>query len=79
MLWRCCVYRGRAAYWTNYVGRNLYRIGFWIFSVVLHLCSRLRKALTKPPAKLMENIILGIISVALCGYLIFAMVRPEKF
>lgn len=28
---------------------------------------------------LMENFILGIISVALCGYLIFAMVRPEKF
>jgi K+-transporting ATPase KdpF subunit len=26
-----------------------------------------------------ENIILGIISVALCAYLIFAMVRPEKF
>jgi len=27
----------------------------------------------------MENLILGIISVALCGYLILAMVRPEKF
>jgi len=27
----------------------------------------------------MENIILGSIAVALCGYLIFAMVRPEKF
>jgi len=27
----------------------------------------------------MENIILGIISLVLCGYLIFAMVRPEKF
>ena len=26
-----------------------------------------------------ENIILGIISVALFAYLIFAMVRPEKF
>jgi K+-transporting ATPase KdpF subunit len=26
-----------------------------------------------------ENIVLGIISVALCVYLIFAMVRPEKF
>jgi K+-transporting ATPase KdpF subunit len=26
-----------------------------------------------------ENIILGIISLALCAYLIFAMVRPEKF
>jgi len=26
-----------------------------------------------------ENIILGIISAALCAYLIFAMVRPEKF
>jgi K+-transporting ATPase KdpF subunit len=26
-----------------------------------------------------ENIILGLISVALCAYLIFAMVRPEKF
>ena len=26
-----------------------------------------------------ENIILGIISVAMCAYLIFAMVRPEKF
>jgi K+-transporting ATPase KdpF subunit len=76
MLWRCCVYRGRAVYWQNYVGRDLYRIGFWIFHGVLHLCSRLRKALTK---KFMENLILGIISVALCGYLIFAMVRPEKF
>jgi K+-transporting ATPase KdpF subunit len=27
----------------------------------------------------MENLILGIISVAMCAYLIFAMVRPEKF
>lgn len=26
-----------------------------------------------------ENIVLGIISIALCAYLIFAMVRPEKF
>jgi K+-transporting ATPase KdpF subunit len=26
-----------------------------------------------------ENLILGIISVTLCAYLIFAMVRPEKF
>jgi K+-transporting ATPase KdpF subunit len=26
-----------------------------------------------------ENIVLGVISVALCAYLIFAMVRPEKF
>ncbi|HEY3761369.1 MAG TPA: K(+)-transporting ATPase subunit F [Verrucomicrobiae bacterium] len=26
-----------------------------------------------------ENIILGIVSLALGGYLIFAMVRPEKF
>ncbi|HLX96736.1 MAG TPA: K(+)-transporting ATPase subunit F [Verrucomicrobiae bacterium] len=27
----------------------------------------------------MENLILGIISVALCVYLIVAMLRPEKF
>jgi len=27
----------------------------------------------------MENLILGIISVALCGYLLAAMLRPEKF
>jgi K+-transporting ATPase KdpF subunit len=26
-----------------------------------------------------ENLVLGIISVALCAYLLFAMVRPEKF
>jgi K+-transporting ATPase KdpF subunit len=26
-----------------------------------------------------ENIVLGVISLALCAYLIFAMVRPEKF
>ena len=26
-----------------------------------------------------ENLILGVISIALCAYLIFAMVRPEKF
>jgi len=28
---------------------------------------------------LMQNLILGIISVALCVYLIAAMLRPEKF
>ncbi|MGA2802120.1 MAG: K(+)-transporting ATPase subunit F [Verrucomicrobiota bacterium] len=27
----------------------------------------------------MENLVLGIISVALCVYLIVAMLRPEKF
>lgn len=26
-----------------------------------------------------ENIVLGAITFALCAYLIFAMVRPEKF
>jgi len=61
--------------WQNYVGCNLYRIDFRSIYVVLHLCSRLRKALIN----FMENLILGIISVALCGYLIFAMLRPEKF
>jgi K+-transporting ATPase KdpF subunit len=27
----------------------------------------------------MENLILGIIAIALCVYLIVAMIRPEKF
>jgi len=27
----------------------------------------------------MENLILGTISVALCAYLIVAMLKPEKF
>jgi K+-transporting ATPase KdpF subunit len=27
----------------------------------------------------MENIIVGIIAVILCVYLLFAMIRPEKF
>jgi len=27
----------------------------------------------------MENLILGIISLALCVYLMVAMIRPEKF
>jgi len=27
----------------------------------------------------MENLILGILSIVLCGYLIVAMIRPEKF
>jgi len=27
----------------------------------------------------MENVVLGILSVALCGYLIWAMLKPEKF
>jgi len=27
----------------------------------------------------MENLVLGIISVALCVYLIVAMLKPEKF
>jgi len=29
--------------------------------------------------KFMENLILGLISVALCVYLIVAMLKPEKF
>jgi len=27
----------------------------------------------------MENIIVGLIAVALCAYLMVAMIRPEKF
>jgi len=27
----------------------------------------------------MENVVLEILSVALCGYLIWAMLKPEKF
>ncbi len=27
----------------------------------------------------LENLILGIISIALCVYLLIAMLRPEKF
>jgi K+-transporting ATPase KdpF subunit len=76
MLWRCCVYRGRAVYWQNYAGRDLHRNCGRIFRGVYALRARLRETLT---GNFMENLILGIISVALCGYLIFAMVRPEKF
>ena len=47
-----------------------------IFRGVFALCARLRETLTK---NFMENLILGIISVALCVYLIVAMLRPEKF
>jgi K+-transporting ATPase KdpF subunit len=63
-------------YWNNYAGRDLHRHGGLVFCGVRALRARLRKTITKT---FMENIILGIISVALCGYLIFAMVRPEKF
>jgi K+-transporting ATPase KdpF subunit len=76
MLWRCCVYRGSAVYWQNYVGRNLHRHGGLVFCGFRALRARLRETLTKT---FMENIILGIISVALCVYLIVAMIRPEKF
>jgi len=31
------------------------------------------------PSFTMENLILGIISLALCIYLIVAMLKPEKF
>ena len=50
----------------NYVGRNLYWIGLWGIHGVFALRARLRKTLTE----FMENLILGIISVALCVYLI---------
>jgi K+-transporting ATPase KdpF subunit len=60
----------------NYVGHHLHRNGDFVFRSVRALRAWLREALTK---KFMENIILGIISVALCGYLIVAMICPEKF
>jgi len=48
----------------------------WSFHGFFTVCNRLPKALTK---NFMENLILGIISVALCVYLIVAMLKPEKF
>jgi len=48
----------------------------WRFYGFFAVCRRLPKALTK---EFMENLILGIISVALCVYLIVAMLKPEKF
>jgi len=27
----------------------------------------------------MENLLVGLIAVAVCAYLFFAMIRPEKF
>ncbi|MGH7994589.1 MAG: K(+)-transporting ATPase subunit F [Limisphaerales bacterium] len=59
----------------KYVGRNLYGIGLWSFHGLFAVRDRLPKTLTK----FMENLILGIISVALCVYLIIAMLKPEKF
>jgi K+-transporting ATPase KdpF subunit len=60
----------------NYAGCHLHCGRDFRFCVAGGLRGRLRKTLK---FDFMENIILGIISVALCGYLIFAMVRPEKF
>ena len=59
----------------EYVGRNLYWIGLWSLHGLFAVRDRLSKTLTK----FMENLILGIISVALCVYLIVAMLKPEKF
>jgi len=60
----------------NYAGYHLHRNCRRIFRCVRALRDRLRETLTKT---FMENIILGIISLALCVYLIVAMIRPEKF
>jgi K+-transporting ATPase KdpF subunit len=76
MLWRCRVHRVVAGYWKNYAGRDLHRHGGLIFCGFRALCAWLRKTLKN---NFMENIILGIISLALCVYLIVAMIRPEKF
>ena len=73
---RCCVQRGRVVYWTNYAGRDLQRHGGPVFCGLRALRARLRKTLG---VYFMENIILGIISLALCVYLIVAMIRPDKF
>jgi K+-transporting ATPase KdpF subunit len=39
----------------------------------------MRAAAKNSDSIFMENLILGIMSVALCAYLIVAMIRPEKF
>ena len=74
--WRCCVHRGCVVHWINYVGRDLQRHGGPVFCGLRALRARLRKTLG---VYFMENIILGIISLALCVYLIVAMIRPDKF
>jgi K+-transporting ATPase KdpF subunit len=76
MLWRSRDYRGRVVYWNNYARCHLHRNSRRVFRRVRALRDRLRKTLT---GIFMENIILGIISLALCVYLIVAMIRPEKF
>jgi K+-transporting ATPase KdpF subunit len=64
-----------AAPQTKYVGRSICGTGLWSIRGLFALCDWLRKTLTH----FMENLILGIISVALCVYLIVAMLKPEKF
>jgi K+-transporting ATPase KdpF subunit len=64
------------AFVENYAGHHLHRNRRCVFRRVRALRDRLRETLTKT---FMENIILGIISLALCVYLIVAMIRPEKF
>jgi K+-transporting ATPase KdpF subunit len=73
---RCCVHRGCVVDWTNYAGRDLHWHCGSVFCGIRALRARLRKTLG---VYSMENIILGIISVALCVYLIVAVIRPEKF
>jgi K+-transporting ATPase KdpF subunit len=54
---------------------DLYRDGHRILCGEWALCPLLRKAL----GGTMENLIVGIISLLLFGYLFLAMVNPEKF
>jgi K+-transporting ATPase KdpF subunit len=68
--------RPRCVYLDNYAGRDLHRRSGLVFCGFRALRDWLRKTLTK---SFMENLILGIISLALCVYLIVAMIRPEKF
>jgi K+-transporting ATPase KdpF subunit len=59
----------------DYVGHRVCRVGCAVFRRLYVLRAWLRKTL----GTIMENLVLGIIAVALCAYLIAAMIRPEKF
>jgi K+-transporting ATPase KdpF subunit len=64
---------------TTYAGLVLHCHHSWLFRSHAHFHLGVRESLTSAHHPTMINLVVAIIALALIAYLIFTIIRPEKF
>jgi K+-transporting ATPase KdpF subunit len=63
----------------DHVGYRLCRGKYVVFCHCDWICNGMRPARCEGDAEMIETLALGLVTVALLVYLVYALLRPEKF